>query len=161
MYVYTLSISMAEKKLPISDEFIEVFKDACNQSNNTLNSKRNGRKFTYVSRIGDDNLHIKVLLESQTSVIPTRAISSITRALLKSSLSDELSKHVYKGCIITASVIDEPEPTFKNMDKSEILQTVIEIFLGNLPSNTEKDNAKIAAERIREIVIDYKQKSKP
>ncbi len=161
MFIYTLSISMAEKNYPISDEFIEIFKSACEEANETINSIRNGRKFTYVSRIGDDNLSIKVILESQTSVIPTRAISSITRALLRSTLADELRLHEYKGCIITASTLDESKPTFINMNDSEIVQSVIEIFFGQLPSNKEKANAKEAAKQIREIVIDYKQKSKP
>lgn len=161
MFIYTLSISMAEKNYPISDEFIEIFKNACNESNETINSIRNGRKFTYISRIGDDNLNIKVVLESQTSVIPTRAISSITRALLRSSLADELRLHEYKGCIITASILDESEPTFTNMDDSEIVQSIIEIFFGQFPSNKDKTNAKDAAKQIREIVIDYKKKSKP
>ena len=53
------------------------------------------------------------------------------------------------------------EPTFINMDDSEIVQSVIEIFFGQLSSNKDKTNAKEAAKQIRETVINYKQKSKP
>lgn len=161
MYKYIISISMAEKGYLISDEFIASFIKACEESNQTLNSIRNGRKFTFLSRIGSDNLSIKVSLESQTAVIPTRAISSITRALLRSDMASTLKQHIYKGSVITATIIEETELSFQNMTDAEIVQSVIDVFFGQLTSNKDKDYAKDTANKIREVIRDYRAKIKP
>ena len=152
---------MAEKGYPITDEFIEYFKNACDEANQSLNSIRNGRKFSYISRVEGNNLSIKVRLESQTAVIPTRAMSSITRALLKSDIAPSLQGHEYKGCIITAYAFEVPEETFSNMSDTEVVQAVVDVFFGKMTSNKDKEQAKIAANAIRATIQEYKSKIKP
>ena len=151
---------MAEKGLKITDEFLDEFIKACQTANQTQNSRRNGRKFKFIERI--DEYSIKVLLESYTSVIPTRAISSITRALLRSEMAEELQKHQYKGSIIIATTLDnENEMSFSNLDDYEIVQSVIEIFFGTFSYNKDKEVAKNSAKQIRDVVISFKNQLKP
>lgn len=158
MYNFTLRISLINKNRAIDDLLVEAIKVACKEASETANSKRAGRKYIYKNRI--DAYSVKIQLITQTYVVPTRAISSITRALLRTSIGKELP--VYKGSIISAEILDEGEEDFNNMQDSEIVQEIIAIFFGQTPvNNTDKNLAQEAANDIRKIVIEYKQKIRP
>ena len=158
MYNFTLKVSLINKNLKIDDSLAEAIKAACKEASETTNSKRAGRKYIYKNRI--DAYSVKIQLSTQTYVVPTRAISSITRALLRTPMGKELPVH--KGSIISATILDESEENFNNMQDTEIVQEIIAIFFGQIPvNNTDKNLAQEAANDIRKIVIAYKQKIRP
>lgn len=155
MYEYLLNVTMAKKSIKITDDMIDAIKLACKEAGETLNSKRNGRKFSYVERV--DPFTVKIKLESLTYVVATRAISSLTRALLRGDMKDDLDKLFYKGSIINATISHEAETSIENLPDYEIVQEVISIFFGQATANNrKKELARNTANKIRETIIEYK-----
>ena len=164
MYNYILDVTASNKKIKLPPAFDEDIKIACKDANSTTNAKRYGREFSFISRI--DSYTIRLHLKTGTPVIATRAISSITRALIRidqkelSSKEYNLSDFLYNGSILNATIVEENEEASKiysNLVPHEIVQSVIEIFFGqNMLRNKDKEIARIAAEKIKDIVIDYK-----
>lgn len=112
--------------------------------------------------INEQNL-IKTLqnrLESETAIIATRTISSITRALIRICPSEKPDQLKYNGSLLTAAIVEENEEgaeVYSNLTPGEIVQTVIEIFFGQATfGNKDKKTAKKAADQIKDIVVKYK-----
>lgn len=158
MYNYLMNVTAANKKYPINETINHAIKKACNDANESTNSIRFGRKFTYIQRL--DEYTIQLRLQSDNSIIPTRAVSSITRALFRLYSAEELDPLKYNGSILNATVIEEYEEksnNYNNMEPHEIVETVIEVFFGQASmKNKNKELSRKAAEQIREIIINYK-----
>jgi hypothetical protein len=153
-----MAVTAANKKVPIDNHIEAAIKQACAKANKSTNSIRYGRKFEYINR--SDSYTIQLRLQSDNSIIPTRAISSITRALCRLLPSEDLMPLKYNGSILNASLIEEHKdiaPDYNNMEPCEIVKTVIEVFFGQAPmKNSNKEAARKAAEQIRNIIIEYK-----
>jgi hypothetical protein len=158
MYDYILKVSAARRKTPLLNETVEAIQKACDNANQTPNSKRYGREFSFISKMDDYTIQLR--LKSKTPIIATRAISSITRALLRIQPREKLEYLQYNGSILAANIMeDETEfQSSNNMQPYEIVQTVMEIFFGqtDLKSNHNKNLAKNAAEEISNIVMNYR-----
>ena len=161
MYNYLLDVTAANKKVEITSDLEKAIIDACQDANTTTNSRRYGRKFSFVSRI--DPYTIRLRLKAEEPVIATRAISSITRALIRIYDTDKLEILKYNGSILNATIVNENEDSSKiyaNLDPYEIVQGVVEIFFGQEKKrNKDKKVANEAAKQIRNIVIDYKNRT--
>lgn len=158
MYNYLLNVTASNKNATFNDEIIEAVKNACDEANSSINSKRYGRKFYFISKL--DNRTIQLRLKSNTPTIATRTISSITRALLRTCSHEKLEPLKYNGSLLTATVVDEYKEgveMYNNLQPHEIVQTVIEIFFGQASlGNKDKQTAKDSAKKIKEIVANYK-----
>lgn len=158
MYNYLLNVSAANKKVILNEELTIAIKNACQNANSTTNSIRYGRNFSYITQI--DEYTVQLRLKSNTPVIATRAISSITRALIRICSAELLEPLQYNGSLLTATVIEEFEEgykAFENLPPHEIVKTVIEIFFGQtLLGKNDKKIAKAAADKIKDVVVDYK-----
>lgn len=154
MYVYYLNLTMADKKIEISNEMYNAIEDACKEAETTTNSIRHGRKFKCLERINDHSIKLK--LESQTEVIPTRSISSITRAILRSENSHLFENHLYKGSILNATLDRKEIPSVSTPDDYRIIQEVIQIFFGKKDLDSwQRKVADEARKQIRETVTTY------
>ncbi len=154
MYKYILNVSAARPKYVISDEFAGILEDCCKLANQKKNSEKRGYRFTYLERV--DQYTVKIQLESRTSVIATRAISSITRVMLtKIDNADEL---IYNRNILKATIDTQAQDDYENMDDTEVGQVVLELLYGQA-SLRKKDRAlaQTAADQIREICKQYKK----
>ncbi len=158
MYNYLLNVTASNKNATFNDEMIEAIKNACDEANSSTNSSRYGRNFSFVSQL--DNKTIQLRLKSDTPIIATRTISSITRALLRTCSHKKLESLKYNGSLLAATVVEEYEEgaeMYNNLQPHEIVQTVIEIFFGQASlGNKNKQIAKDSAEKIKEIVANYK-----
>ncbi|MCH5270710.1 MAG: hypothetical protein J1E83_08160 [Lachnospiraceae bacterium] len=161
MYNYLLDVTAANKKVEITKELENAIIDACQDANTTTNSRRYGREFSFVSRI--DSCTIRLRLKAEKPVIATRAISSITRALIRIYDADKLETLKYNGSILNATIANENEEfsqIYSNLEPHEIVQSVVEIFYGQEKKrNKDKIVAGEAAKQIRDIVIDYKNRT--
>ena len=158
MYNYLLNVTASNKNATFNDEIIEAIKDACAEANSSTNSNRYGRNFSFVSKL--DNRTIQLRLKSDTPIIATRTISSITRALLRICSHEKLEPLKYNGSLLAATVVEEYEEgaeMYNNLQPHEIVQTVIEIFFGQASlGNKDTQIAKDSAKKIKEIVTNYK-----
>ena len=126
-------MTTSNKNAIFNDEIIEAVKNACDEVNSSTNSNRYGRKFSFVSKL--DNRTIQLRLKSNTPTIATRSISSITRALLRTCSYEKLEPLKYNGSLLTATVVEEYEEgaeMYNNLQPHEIVQTVLEIFFDEL-----------------------------
>ncbi len=154
MYIYYLNLTMADKKIELSNEMLDAIIHACKEAETTINSIRNGRKFEFLKRI--DNYTIKLKLESQTEVIPTRSISSITRAILKGEKRNLFDKHFYKGSILNATLDSQEITSASTPDDYQIIQEIVQLFFGQKDlDNWQRKAANEACKQIRETVTIY------
>ena len=158
MYNYLLNVTASNKNATFNDEIIEAIKDACAEANSSTNSNRYGRNFSFVCKL--DNRTIQLRLKSDTPIIATRTISSITRALLRICSHEKLEPLKYNSSLLAATVVEEYEEgaeMYNNLQPHEIVQTVKEIFFGQASlGNKDKQIAKDSAKKIKEIVTNYK-----
>mgnify|MGYP000848402407 CR=1 FL=1 len=161
MYNYLLDVTLANRNMKISDNLEQAIILACDDANRTTNSIRNGRTFKYVKRI---NLYtIRLSLTSETYVVATRSISSITRALFRTYKdTEELNRCSYNGSVLKATIAKEsedPKQNLTNLQPNEVVKEVIDIFFGQTTmSNKGKESARNAADNIKEIIIEYKKR---
>ena len=161
MYEYVLYISMANKKLTISDELMNAIITACNDANETSNSKRYGRSFKFSRRINDYTLEIVLQSEDTPITNASRSVSSITRALFRTyDKKDELTNALYSGSILNATVVEEIVPhepeAITSLQPNEVIEEVFKIFYSQSKMGTAKRRkARLAAKQIENIVIEY------
>lgn len=159
MYNYLLNVTAANRKATFESDIINAVKLACKEANASTNSIRYGRKFSFIKKIDDKTLQIR--LESETAIVAaSRSISSITRALIKICSSEKLEPLKYNGSLLTATVVEEFKEgaeVYANLNPYEIVQSVVEIFFGQASlGNNDKKAAKKAADQIKDIVSVYK-----
>ncbi len=164
MYIYVMNVSPANKKANCNDPaLIQAIKDACNLANQSTNSQRFQRVFTYIKEV--DERTFQVQLQSKTAITPTRTISSISRALMQvcKSNPDLYQPLIYNNSVFSTILVQETkesQQTYENYQPHEIVQEVIDIFFGqNEKPNKTKQAAREAAEEIRKIVVQYKMKT--
>ena len=84
MYIYELSIAMADKKLKFyseEDELILAIKRSIEVANKSYSATRYHRRIEYIERIDEDRIHIQ--MTSPESINPVRCITNLSRAFLK------------------------------------------------------------------------------
>jgi len=162
MYNYLLDVTLANRNMEISNNLEQAIILACDEANRTTNSLRNGRIFKFIKRI--NSYTVRLSLESKTYVVATRSISSITRALFRTYKDvEELNKGSYNGSFLKAIVVEESETADQNLTNiqpNEIVKEVIDIFFAQITmSNKGKASARNAANKIKEIILEYKNGS--
>lgn len=153
MFKYTLSVAMADDSLSINDPSIaNLLKKAIDLTNQSKNSIMKGRFYKLSDPI--DETHARIVLKSNTEVIPTRAISSLSRSLIAVDKDNVISS--YRGCILQSTILkDKPEK--ESISDVELIQALISMVFGQtqIKSNKEKELAKEYINRIRGLVIEY------
>lgn len=156
MFEYNLSVSMADSNLSITEpKIIKLLKDAIELTNKSRNSKLKGRFFSLCD-IPIDETHVKITLKSDTEVIPTRALSSLSRAIIAIDEHDII--HTYRHCVFNAFILDDVNIKQKvsNISDVEIITNITEMIFGQLSmNNRDKKLSREYTEKIREIVIEY------
>lgn len=158
MYNYLMNVTASNKNAILDDSMVSAIKAACMDANETTNSIRYGRTFNFESQIDEHTVQLR--LTSETPIIPTRSISSITRALIRICPYEKLEPLKYNGSLLKATLVKEYKEgseVYANLNPYEIVQAVIEIFFGHSSlRNNEKKIARDCAEQIKEVVLKYK-----
>lgn len=84
MYIYELSISMADKRIKFhsdEDELVLAIKRSIEIANKSYSATRYHRHIEYIERINEDKIHIQ--MTSPEPINPVRCITNLSRALLK------------------------------------------------------------------------------
>lgn len=154
MFEYKLSVSMADSTISINDTTIKkLLIEAIQRVNCTRNSRLKGRVFKLTPEPIDDN-HVQITLTSNTEVIPTRALSSLARAILDVDTDNILTS--YRGCIFNSSVIANQENILSSMSDVEMMQELQSMVFGQLNmNNRDKQLSREYTEKIRILVIEY------
>lgn len=155
MVRYILDLQMAKKDFEITDRMMELISSFAEAATNTIVSKRNKRSFSVLERI--DKYTLRVQIESRTSINPTRTMSTLTRAATQNEEFYLLVKdNLYNGLIFSTSLISTENAQIIQMADTEIVSEIINIFFKNSYLPSEKELVEDTAEKIREIIIEYK-----
>lgn len=155
MFVYTLSVAMADSELSIHDPAImDLLKKAVILTNQSKNSRLKGRRFE-LSPDPIDEKHVQIILKSNSEVIPTRALSSLSRALIAVDQENIVSS--YKKCIFQSALLEKSSGKARNLSDVELIQTLLSMVFGQaqIKSNKEKELAKDYVNKIRGLVTEY------
>lgn len=154
MFEYKLSVSMADNRVSINDTAIKkLLIEAIQAVNCTRNSRLKGRVFKLASEPIDEK-HAEITLTSSTEVIPTRALSSLARAILYVDTDNILTSH--RGCIFNSSVITNQENILSSISDVEMMQELQSMVFGQLNmNNRDKHLSREYTQKIRALVIEY------
>ena len=154
MFEYKLSVSMADSSISINDITIKkLLIEAIQKVNCTRNSRLKGRIFKLTPEPIDDK-HVEITLTSNTEVIPTRALSSLARAILEVDTDNTLTS--YRRCIFNSSVITNQENILSNISDVEMMQELQSMVFGQLNmNNRDKQLSREYTQKIRILVIEY------
>lgn len=156
MYEYYIEMKMAMKNFRInSDLEKEIVDYAMPSANSSLSSIRNNRTISFVKRIDEYTLLIK--LTSKDKVNATRSLSSLSYALLNGKMSDYVSQNaVYNGCVINSKVVKEEISTITNVSDINILNEVATILFAKTDMKPkEKELAREYEEKLRYLIVEY------
>lgn len=161
MYIYELSIAMADKNLKFNSEedaLILAIKRSIEVANKSYSATRYHRRIEYIERIDEDRIHIQ--MTSPESINPVRCITNLSRAFLKDAywIDNFDEKNLPNNCVFSTKILEnEKHEEITSMSDTEILKELISIFVGQGESDsyTDKKRARKVAEMIRNIVIEY------
>lgn len=156
MYEYYIEMKMAMKNFPINSHLEKEIVDyAMPSANSSLSSIRNNRTISFVKRIDEYTLLIK--LTSKDKVNATRSLSSLSYALLNGKMSDYVSQNaVYNGCVINSKVVKEEISTITNVSDINILNEVATILFAKTDMKPkEKELAREYEEKLRYLIVEY------
>ena len=152
MYTYYLKIKMADGEA-ISEALMNRIQEIISESNKTPSSQRIQKKITFEKRLSEYAFRVK--LEAKRELVPSRAVSSISRSLLKSEepILSEVKGHVARNCVLLA-VPDEEQQL--RLNDRQVMSELLEIFFGRAQmSTTNKALALETADEVRRAVEGY------
>lgn len=154
MFKYNLSVSMSDANLSITNDIRELIILAADEANSRRNASRKGRVFQINNLI--DEKHIHICLLSDTEVMPTRALSALSRSMIALDSRGILEGHCYRGCVLSATILESSEEKATALSDVQMLQEITAMLFDRVSlNNREKKLAKDTSEEIRNIVIDY------
>lgn len=158
MIIYKVELKMADKVLKIDDSLKSMIIACAKEASSTTVSKKYRRTFT-VEKDQPDEYTVIIKIASRESINPTRTMSTITRAVTRNpDYYDLVKDHIVNGLIFNTRLISEENGFIKTMGDTDIVAEILSIFFKDDMTDSQKELASIAAEKIRPIVIDYVNK---
>lgn len=153
MITYNLSISLADE-CEISDDMYNVIQTAIDMANSRRNASRKGRHFNLTGKM--DSSHLEIQLLSDSEVIPSRAMSAITRCIYSLDIGDIVSKHFKPNVSFITHEITPPEKYNKtSLTPVELLQEITSIIFGQSGMGNNRELAIKTQKEIEKIVLKY------
>ncbi|MCM1181028.1 MAG: hypothetical protein NC347_12275 [Clostridium sp.] len=155
MVEYLIELRMAEKNLPITARMEELIADCTKEANHTVVSRKNKRTFSIKERIDEYTLIIK--LQGQGISNPTRTMSTLTRAVCQNEeLYSYVKNHIVNGMIFNMTLLSQQNSQIIHIPDTEIISEVVAMFFKNDFLPKEKELAESFSNKIRALVIEYK-----
>ena len=158
MIDYIIELKMADKAFPITDEMKELISQCALDASTTTVSRKNKRTFSVEKRIDEYTIIIK--LQSRDAINPTRTMSTLTRAVVRNEKLYSLVKdHIVNGLIFNTSLLSQQDTQIIHIPDTQIVSEIISIFFNTdyMPEK-EKELTEETASKIRELIINYKNK---
>ena len=154
MFEYNLSVTLSDNS-NLSDTIIDLIKKSAEEANSRTNALRKGRSF----KIGEliDSTHIEVQLLSDTEVIPSRALTALSRSMITLDSANILDDHIYRGCVLKSETIKTScNINITNISDVQLLTTITEMVFGQTNmNNRDKKLSREYTEKIRSIMLQY------
>ena len=147
MINYYLELSMADKKLPITERMRDELCECCKQASNTVVARREKRTYSIIGR--KDEYTLYMTLTSRNTL--TRRVTA------NEYMKKLLVGHTPNGSVFRSTLLEEDPISKKIAYKSdtEIVSEIISIFFEKTMSEKKNALANAAAEDIRSIVLKY------
>lgn len=153
MHEYNLCVSISDNT-EITNNLYSLILNAANEANSRQNAIRNGRNI----RVGDliDSKHVHITIVSKEEVIPSRALTALSRSVLALDSDNLLDGHCYRGCVFNSSLIASDEKHIIIKNDCELLTTITEMIFGQQTmNNRDKKLSREYTEKLRNLVVDY------
>lgn len=155
MITYKIEVKMADRSLKMDKKIREMLSECAQKASSTFFSVKNKRSFVVADEQPDEYTAI-VYITTRDPINPTRSMSAITRAVTRNEAYYSLVKdHIVNNMIFQTTCIDKEETTVIHQSDTEIVSEIISIFFSRDFSTREKNLARDAAEKIRNIVLEY------
>ena len=114
MINYYLELSMADKKLPITERMRDELCECCKQASNTVVARREKRTYSIIGR--KDEYTLYMTLTSRNEVLPNRSLSTLTRRVTANEYMKKLLVgHTPNGSVFRSTLLEE-DPSWKRVD---------------------------------------------
>ena len=154
MFEYNLSVSLSDNST-LNDKIIDIMKKSADEANSRTNALRKGRFF----KIGEliDSSHISVQLISDSEVIPSRALTALSRSMIAIDTENILEEHFYRGCVLKSEImVTSKNVNITNISDVQLLTTLTEMLFGQTNmNNRDKKLSREYTEKIRSIMLEY------
>ena len=157
MYEYALVVSLADTS-EITPDIENLIRNAAAEANSRTNASRKGRHFNIGKMI--NSTHISVQLLSDNEVIPSRALSALSRAMISLDTTGILDGHSYRGCILSSDLKNAPSDNkITSISDVQMLNTITEMLFGQKNMNyRDKQLSRDYSKKIRKLAIEYLNK---
>lgn len=154
MFEYNLSVSLSDSST-LNDEIIDILKKSADEANSRTNALRKGRFFKIGKLI--DPSHISVQLISDSEVIPSRALTALSRSMISLDTDNILKEHFYRGCVLKSELIKSSfNINIANISDVQLLTTITEMIFGQTNmNNRDKKLSREYTEKIRKLTLEY------
>lgn len=153
MVEYNLSVCLADG-CALDDKLIDLIQRGVVEANSRRNASRKGRHFIYKGVI--DPVHFHIILQSDSEVIPSRALSALTRSMLDIDDSNAVRQHIYRNTLFSTIELPKTYSHVSNLSDIEMVQELMSMIFGQSAMTIKNRNlSRDTVEKIRSIVIDY------
>lgn len=156
MYSYNLKIRLSDNAI-IDEKIYSLIENAVEHSNNKVNALSYGRKIR-IESISKDKKSLLVSLETSKPVIPSRSVSALSRSMIELDENNILNEHIYRGCVLNTTVINEENKNIDNLTDVELLKTLTEIVFEQQFNSENKKMAIQCKTELKNIAIGYLNK---
>ncbi len=154
MFEYNLSVSLSDNA-DLNDRIVDLMQKSVTEANSRRNALTKGRCF----KIGEfiDSSHIAIQLLSNSEVIPSRALSALSRSMIALDSDNILDDHIYRGCVLKSEIIKTScNINITNISDVQLLTTITEMVFGQTNmNNRDKKLSREYTEKIRSIMLEY------
>ena len=157
MISYKCSISIADKS-EITSEMENILRKACIEASSRSNALRYGRKYEFV-KLSDDRSLFELTLFSNDEVIPSRAISAVTRSLIDVDKEGIFKNHWVNKALFITRPLETEETKITALTDVELLKEITDMLF-NQTSMTKNNRllAKETTQKVKDLMIDYLSK---
>lgn len=153
MVEYNLSVCLADG-CALDDKLLNLIQRGVAEANSRRNASRKGRHFIYKGVI--DPVHFHIILQSDSEVIPSRALSALTRSMLDIDDSNVVRQHIYRNSLFSTMELPKTYSHVSNLSDIEMVQELTSMIFGQSAMTQKNRNlSRNTVEKIRSIVIDY------
>ena len=154
MFEYNLSVSLSDSS-NLNDEIIDLMKKSVVEANSRRNALIKGRCFKMGELI--DSSHIAIQLLSNSEVIPSRALSALSRSMIALDSDNILDDHIYRGHVLKSETVKSScNINITNISDVQLLTTITEMVFGQTNmNNRDKKLSREYTEKIRSIMLEY------